>query len=151
MPERNLLQSKAFSPDWARVTYPARFQLVSAMNPCRCGQATEPGFACRPQPNDRCMAQYQARISGPLLDRIDLIIEVPAVTAADLILPPPAEGSAEVATRVAAARERQARRYAALKLEGVSANAACPAPLIEEVARPDADGLALIREAADAM
>ena len=98
-----------------RVTYPARFQLVAAMNPCRCGQATEPGFVCRRQPNERCIAQYQARLSGPLLDRIDLSIEVPAVTAADLILPPPAEGSAEVAARVAAARERQARRYAALE------------------------------------
>jgi len=141
------LQSRQFH----RVTYPARFQLVAAMNPCRCGQATEPGFACRRQPNDRCMAQYQARISGPLLDRIDLIIEVPAVTASDLILPPPAEGSAEVAARVAAARETQTRRYAALDLEGVPTNAACPAPALEEVARPDAEGLALIREASDAM
>src|ERR671929_1385444 len=96
-----------------RVAYPARFQLVAAMNPCRCGQATEPGFACRRQPNDRCMAQYQARISGPLLDRIDLVIEVPAVTAADLILPPAQEGSAEVAARAAAARAIQAKRYAA--------------------------------------
>ena len=134
-----------------RVTYPARFQLVAAMNPCRCGQATEPGFACRRQPNDRCMAQYQARISGPLLDCLDLVIEVPAVTASDLILPPPAEGSAEVAARVAAAREAQAKRYAALGLAGVSTNAACPAPALEDVARPDGDGLALIREAADAM
>lgn len=82
-----------------RVTYPARFQLVAAMNPCRCGQATEPGFACRRGPNERCVAQYQARLSGPLLDRIDLQIEVPAVTAADLILPPPDEGSAEAAAR----------------------------------------------------
>ena len=65
-----------------RVTYPARFQLVAAMNPCRCGHATEPGYACKRQPNERCMAQYQARLSGPLLDRIDLHIEVPAVTAA---------------------------------------------------------------------
>ena len=134
-----------------RVTYPARFQLVAAMNPCRCGQASEPGFACRRQPNDRCMAQYQARISGPLLDRIDLVIEVPAVTAADLILPPPAEGSAEVAARVAAARALQARRYAALGLGAATTNAACPAAIVEEVARPDRDGLALIRDAADAM
>ncbi len=134
-----------------RVTYPARFQLVAAMNPCRCGQATEPGFACRRQPNERCIAQYQARLSGPLLDRIDLMIEVPAVTAADLILPPPAEGSAEVAARVAAARARQAKRYAVLGIEGISTNAACPAPLIEEMARPDPEGTALLREAADAM
>src|SRR4051794_17801127 len=134
-----------------RVTYPARFQLVAAMNPCRCGQATEPGFACRRQPNERCMAQYQARLSGPLIDRIDLVIEVPSVTAADLILPAPAEGSAEVAARVAGARSRQGKRFAALGIEGVATNAACPAPLIEEVARPDRDGLALLREAADAM
>ncbi|MDQ4136979.1 MAG: YifB family Mg chelatase-like AAA ATPase, partial [Pseudomonadota bacterium] len=134
-----------------RVTYPARFQLVAAMNPCRCGQATEPGYACRRQPNERCMAQYQARLSGPLLDRIDLVIEVPAVSAADLILPPPAEGSAEVAARAAAARAVQTRRYAARGLEGVTTNAACPAPLLEDVARPDAEGLSLIRDAADAM
>jgi magnesium chelatase family protein len=134
-----------------RVTYPARFQLVAAMNPCRCGQATEPGFVCRRQPNERCIAQYQARLSGPLLDRIDLVIDVPAVTAADLILPPPAEGSREVAGRVAAARDRQARRYAALGLDGVATNAACPPQLLEEVAQPDPDGLALVRHAADAM
>ena len=80
-----------------RVTYPARFMLVAAMNPCRCGRASDPGFACRRGPNTRCAAEYQTRLSGPLLDRIDLNIEVPAVTAADLILPPPAEGSREVA------------------------------------------------------
>src|SRR5215211_6127678 len=134
-----------------RVTYPARFQLVAAMNPCRCGQATEPGFACRRQPNERCMAQYQARLSGPLLDRIDLVIEVPSVAAADMMLPPPAEGSAEVAARVAAARRRQAKRYADLGLAGIATNAACPAQMLEEVTRPDREGLALVREAADAM
>jgi magnesium chelatase family protein len=134
-----------------RVTYPARFQLVAAMNPCRCGQATEPGFVCRRQPSERCVAQYQARLSGPLIDRIDLVIEVPAVSAADLVLPPPPEGSAEVAARVVAARDMQTRRYAALGLEDVATNAACPAPVIEEVAQPDADGLALIRSAADGM
>ncbi len=88
-----------------RVTYPARFMLVAAMNPCRCGRANEPGFACKRAANARCAADYQGRLSGPLIDRIDLHIEVPAVTAADLILPPPAEGSREVAERVARARE----------------------------------------------
>ena len=72
-----------------RITYPARFMLVAAMNPCRCGRANDPGFACKRGPNTRCAAEYQGRLSGPLLDRIDLHIEVPAVTAADLILPPP--------------------------------------------------------------
>jgi len=134
-----------------RVTYPARFQLVAAMNPCRCGQATEPGYVCRRQPNERCIAQYQARLSGPLLDRIDLIIDVPAVTAADMILPPPVEVSREVAARVAQARKRQERRYAALKLDGIATNAACPPALLEEVAQPDPEGLSLIRDAANAM
>ena len=66
-----------------RVTYPARFMLVAAMNPCRCGRASDPGFSCKRGPNVRCAAEYQGRLSGPLLDRIDLHIEVPAVTAAD--------------------------------------------------------------------
>ena len=134
-----------------RVTYPARFQLVAAMNPCRCGQALEPGYACRRGPNERCVAAYGARISGPLLDRIDLRIEVGAVTAADLILPPPAEGSAETAARVAAARARQTARFAAAGLSPGVTNATCPAPVIEAVAAPDAEGAALIRDAAEAM
>ncbi len=134
-----------------RVTYPARFMLVAAMNPCRCGRAADPGFACRRGPNLRCAAEYQSRLSGPLLDRIDLNIEVPAVTAADLILPPPAEGSHEVAARVAHARAVQADRYAALGLDGVLTNATAPAAVLEEAAKPDAAGLALLRDAADAM
>jgi magnesium chelatase family protein len=86
-----------------------------------------------------------------LLDRIDLNIEVPAVTAADLILPPPAEGSKDVAARVAQARALQAERYAALGLAGVGTNAAAPAPVMEDVAKPDSTGLKLLRDAADAM
>jgi magnesium chelatase family protein len=134
-----------------RVTYPARFMLVGAMNPCRCGHAGDPGFACKRGPSSRCAADYQARLSGPLIDRIDLVIEVPAVTAADLILPPPAEGSREVAQRVARARALQAERYAAIGQSHVRTNAAAHAPLLEELARPDAGGLALLRDAADAM
>jgi magnesium chelatase family protein len=134
-----------------RVTYPARFMLVAAMNPCRCGRANDPGYACRRGPNPRCAAEYQARISGPLLDRIDLHIEVPAVTAADLILPPPSEGSREVAARVARARDTQAARYAALGQNHVRTNAQASGPLLEEVTRCDAAGLALLRDAADAM
>ena len=100
----------------------------------------------------RCAADYQTRISGPLIDRIDLHIEVPAVTAADLLLPPPAEGSREVAERVAQARERQAaRRYAAIGLPHLRSNAAVSGAVLEDVARPDSSGLALLREAADAM
>ena len=90
-----------------RITYPSRFQLIAAMNPCRCGMAGEPGHVCRRGP--RCVDDYQARISGPLLDRIDIRIEVPAVSAADLILPAPSEPVRAVAQRVAAARAHPAR------------------------------------------
>jgi magnesium chelatase family protein len=125
--------------------------LVAAMNPCRCGRASEPGYTCKRGPNLRCAADYQARLSGPLLDRIDLSIEVPAVTAADLILPPPAEGSREVAERVARARDLQSERYAAIGLPQIRTNATAPGPVLEDVARPDAGGLKLLRDAADAM
>jgi magnesium chelatase family protein len=133
------------------VAFPSRFMLVAAMNPCRCGHASDPGFTCGRGPNARCVASYQARISGPLIDRIDLHIEVPAISAADLILPPPNEGSAEVASRVARARQIQAERYAALGLADVRTNAQAHGPLLEEVARPDNAGLSLLRDAADAM
>ena len=108
-----------------------------------------PGFTCNRKPNARCAADYRTRISGPLLD--DLHIEVPAVTAADLILPPPTEGSREVAERVAAARERQIARYAAVGLPHVRSNAAVSVTVLEDVAKPDASGLKLLREAAEAM
>jgi magnesium chelatase family protein len=134
-----------------RVTYPARFMLVAAMNPCRCGHAYEPGFSCKRGRIDRCTSDYQARISGPLMDRIDLRIEVPAVTAADLILPPPAEGSAEVAARVAAARDIQAARYAAMGLPHIRTNAEAPAAVLETVAQPDAQGTKLLRDASETM
>jgi magnesium chelatase family protein len=134
-----------------RITYPARFMLVAAMNPCRCGRASDPGFNCKRGPNTRCAADYQSRLSGPLLDRIDLHIEVPAVTAADLILPAPTEGSREVAARVAQARDLQAERYAALDLPGVRTNAQAGSSLLEQVAKPDKAGLSLLRDAADAM
>src|ERR1700738_5224924 len=117
--------------------------LVAAMNPCRCGRANEPGFACKRGPSARCGAEYQMRLSGPLLDRVDLNIEVPAVTAAGLILPPPAEGSREVAARVAQARAIQAERYAAYHL-ATTTNSAAPAAILEEVARPDSAGLTLL-------
>ena len=134
-----------------RATYPARFQLVAAMNPCRCGRGAEPGYVCRRQPNERCMAQYQARISGPLLDRIDLAIDVPAVSAVDLILPPPVEGSKEVGVRVRLARERQVERYARLGLVGFSTNAGCPSSLLQEICAPDSESVTLLHGAAEKM
>jgi magnesium chelatase family protein len=130
------------------VTYPARFQLVAAMNPCRCGMAGEPGHSCARGP--RCQSDYQARISGPLLDRIDLRVDVPAVSAADLMRPAAAsESSAAVKARVERARATQVERYAALGLPGVGLNAECPSAALEMVAELDEGGAALLREAAD--
>ena len=134
-----------------RVTYPARFMLIAAMNPCRCGHAYEPGYSCKRGRIDRCTSDYQTRISGPLMDRIDLRIEVPAVTAADLILPPPAEGSAEVAARVAAARAIQLKRYGAAGLPHIRTNAEAPASLLDTTAQPDTQGLKLLRDASETM
>jgi magnesium chelatase family protein len=133
-----------------RVTYPARFMLVAAMNPCRCGRANEPDFSCKRGANLRCAADYQARLSGPLLDRIDLHIDVPAVSAADLILPPPTDGSAQVRARVAQARDIQAQRYGALGLNART-NGEASGAVLEQVAKPDNAGLALLREASEAM
>ncbi|MDQ0317784.1 magnesium chelatase family protein [Amorphus orientalis] len=131
-----------------RVSYPAQFQLVCAMNPCRCGYYGEPGHQCRR--GDRCATEYQARLSGPFLDRIDVRIDVAAVTAADLALPAPGEGSAEVAARVKTARELQAARFAALGAPART-NADCGPSLIEDIARPDTEGARLLRDASEAM
>ncbi|MEM8617304.1 MAG: ATP-binding protein, partial [Pseudomonadota bacterium] len=128
------------------VKYPARFQLIAAMNPCRCGGGPGEG-SCRKAP--RCAAQYQARLSGPFLDRIDLFFDTPAVTAMDLTLPPPSEGTAEVAARVAAARALQIERYSAH--EGTMqrlVNADATAEGLAQYAVPDAAGATLIAEAA---
>ena len=99
---------------------------------------------------ERALHAIPGALSGPLLDRIDLVIEVPAVTAADLIRRRPRRARRK-SPRGSPPRGRSRRRYAALGVEGVSTNAACPAPLLEQVAQPDRDGLALIREAADKM
>ena len=130
----------------AHVTFPARVQLVAAMNPCRCGHLGDAALACARAP--RCAADYQAKVSGPLLDRIDLHVEVAAVSAADLSLPPPAEGSAEVAARVAAARARQAHRHAGTPAR---TNAELDGDLLDRFATPDDAGRALLAEAAAAM
>jgi magnesium chelatase family protein len=127
----------------AHVTYPARFQLVAAMNPCRCGTGGADGVACRR--GARCMIDYQSRVSGPFMDRIDIQIDVPAVTPADLALPPPKEGTADVAARVAAARDRQMARN-----DGVT-NAELPQARLDEVAEPDAQGRELLIKAAETL
>lgn len=130
----------------AHVAFPARVQLIAAMNPCRCGHLGDPALACARAP--RCAADYQAKVSGPLLDRIDLHVDVQAVAAADLVLPPPAEGSAEVAGRVTKARDLQTRRYAA---HAIRTNAEADGELLDSIATPDEPGRNLLAQAAEAM
>ncbi len=130
----------------SHTTYPARVQLVAAMNPCRCGHLGDPELACARAP--ACAIEYQNKISGPLLDRIDLHVEVGAVSAAELSLPLPAEGSAEMAARVARARDIQRQRFAP---HGIRINAEADGELLDEVARPDAAGRALLTEAVEKM
>jgi len=131
------------------VTYPARVQLVAAMNPCRCGYLDDPVQGCGRAP--KCGIEYQSKISGPMFDRIDLHVEVATVEAADLSLPPPAEGSAEVAARVAAAREIQLQRYAGVAGGDriIRTNAEADGDLLAAVATPDDDGVRLLTEATD--
>ncbi len=116
------------------------------MNPCRCGHLGDAALACSRAP--KCAIDYQTKLSGPLLDRIDLHVDVAAVSAADLVLPPPAEGSAEVAARVAAARDIQTARYAG---HGVRTNAEADGELLDAVATPDEPGRKLLAQAAEAM
>ncbi len=129
------------------VRYPARFQLIAAMNPCRCGGG--PGAAaCRRGP--RCAETYQARISGPFLDRIDLFYETPPVTAVDLALPPPSEGSDQVRARVAGARSVQEERLGRLALSGRRpVNADIPSGELDRLCAAEPSGAALLAEAAD--
>ncbi|GGB40645.1 ATPase AAA [Roseibium aquae] len=131
-----------------RVAYPARIQFVSAMNPCRCGYAGEPGHQCKR--GRRCASEYQARISGPLLDRIDLRIEVPAVSARDLIAPSSGETSQAVAARVAAARAIQTDRFRTLGLSART-NASAPASVIDQIAQLDVKSRNFIQDAAETL
>ncbi|MGH6989667.1 MAG: YifB family Mg chelatase-like AAA ATPase [Stellaceae bacterium] len=132
----------------SHVTYPARFQLVCAMNPCKCGHLDDAQLACSRAP--RCAQDYQSRISGPMFDRIDLHVDVPPVRTADLALPPPAEGSAEMAARIAAARQRQAARFSRLpKPQRIRTNAEADGEILERIAAPDAEGRRLMTDAAE--
>ena len=154
----------------AHVTYPARFQMIAAMNPCRCGHLMDASQNCGRAP--RCGTDYQGKLSGPLLDRIDLCIDVPKVSASDLALPPPGERSADNAARVAAARAVQRDRLAALDAKGKlveiepeptaglladlargwckpRCNADTDGALLATIAEPDAEGRALLSRAAE--
>lgn len=128
------------------VRYPAKFQLIAAMNPCRCGGGGGDGLCQR---GPKCAQSYQARLSGPFLDRIDIFYDTPEVTALDLSLPPAAETSADVASRVAAARQLQSARYAALDGGHTSQlNAGASVQHLTEHATLDAAGQSLLQDAA---
>jgi magnesium chelatase family protein len=130
------------------IRYPAKVQLVAAQNPCRCGHGGPGRGHCGKAP--RCQMAYQSRVSGPLLDRIDLTVDVPPVTAADLALPPPAEGTAEVAARVAAARQIQASRAAKAGDGAPELNARAEGAYLEEITALDPAARALLARAAEA-
>lgn len=129
----------------AHVRYPCRFLLIAAANPCRCGYLGDPARACAKVPN--CGSDYLGRISGPLMDRFDLRIEVPPVAYADLDLPSRGDSSATVAARVAVARARQSARFA--DHPAVRVNAEAEGALLEEIASPDAEGRALLARVAE--
>lgn len=129
----------------AHVRYPCRFLLVAAANPCKCGYLTDAARACARVP--ACGADYMGRISGPLLDRFDLRVEVPPVSFQDLELTEDGETSSEVAARVAGARDIQRERFK--DLAGVTVNADASGRVLDEVAQPDAEGRELLRKAAE--
>jgi magnesium chelatase family protein len=129
----------------AHVSYPSRFMLIAAANPCKCGALSDPGRACARAP--QCAQDYMGRISGPLMDRFDLRVDVPAVAFSDLDQPACGEGSGEVAQRVAIAREIQTSRYDGYA--GLRQNADAEGKLLEEVAAPDSEGRALLLQAAE--
>lgn len=130
----------------AHVTYPSRIQLVAAMNPCRCGYISDTSRACSRAP--KCAIDYQAKISGPLFDRIDLHIDIPEVSAADLTCVSKGETSATVAERVKKARTNQQIRYEAFETP-FRLNAHIDGELLEKVAMPDDAGQKILKEAAE--
>jgi len=128
----------------AHCTYPANFQLVAAMNPCRCGYLDDPARACKQAP--RCGADYQSKLSGPLLDRIDIHIDVPALDTLSMLEIAPGEPSAKIAARVEAARDRQHDRFMALDAD-IHTNAQVSGEMLQQVATPNAEGKKLLEEA----
>jgi magnesium chelatase family protein len=131
----------------AHIRYPCRFLLIAAANPCKCGYLSDPNRACGRAP--ACGEDYLGRISGPLMDRFDLRVEVPPVAFADLDLPSSGEASATIAARVAAARDRQTARF--VDAPDLRVNADLEGAALEEHAMPDAEGKALIGRVAERM
>jgi magnesium chelatase family protein len=130
----------------SHVTYPANVQLIAAMNPCRCGYLDDAGRACGKAP--RCAMDYQSKLSGPLLDRIDLTLEVPALDTLDMLSREPGEPSAAIAARVAAARDIQKARFEALGVR-FRTNADVTGELLQHFAPARDDGRQLLEQATE--
>ena len=129
----------------AHIRYPSRFLLVAAANPCKCGYLSDPNQACSRAPI--CGEDYLSRISGPLMDRFDLRLEVPPVSFTDLDLPATGDPSATIAARVAAARAVQTDRFE--DQTTLRTNADAEGQVLEEIATPDPEGRDLMTRAAD--
>lgn len=129
----------------AHVKYPCRFLLVAAANPCRCGYLSDPERACPRAP--QCGHDYMGRISGPLMDRFDLRVDVPPVSFQDLDLPASGDTSGHVAARVARARAVQAARFDGL--DDVTVNADAEGELLSQIATPDTAGAELLTRVAE--
>ncbi len=130
----------------AHVTYPARFQLVAAMNPCRCGYLDDAARACNKAP--RCAVEYQSKISGPLFDRFDMAVDVPEVATLDMLNTGLGEASAKVASRVAAARELQKTRFLGLGLP-YRLNTELYGEALHNLVAPDDKGKKLLEQATE--
>ena len=129
----------------AHVKYPCKFMLVAAANPCKCGYLSDPARACARVP--QCGEDYMGRISGPLMDRFDLRVDVPPVAFTDLDLPPNGDTSTQVAARVAQARDVQQARFEGHT--GMTVNADAEGDMLEEIASPDSEARALLTKVAD--
>ncbi len=128
----------------SHVNFPARFQLIAAMNPCRCGHLGDSDLECNKAP--RCAGDYQSKISGPVMDRIDMQVDVPAVSVADLQNADRGETSAAVAMRVQAARDRQARRFSASGAD-ITQNAHAQGHVLEQVTEMTDESRILLNKA----
>jgi len=129
----------------AHIRYPCRFLLVAAANPCKCGYMSDPARACAKAPI--CGEDYLGRISGPLMDRFDLRVDVPPVAYTDLDLPSTGDKSATIVARVNAARARQSARFA--DHPNITVNADVEGTLLEQIAAPDPEGRALLAKVAE--
>lgn len=124
----------------AHITYPANFQLIAAMNPCRCGHLGDTSSSCHKAP--RCGADYRNKISGPLLDRIDIYIEMPIVSILSPEISSTGESTEVIRQRVIDARKIQIERYSNLNIR---CNAEVDGEILNKFVQPDQAGLELLK------